>query len=273
MRIEAVATSPFDRIAYRVATAHGPADALLPFFLATTTQLPEGVDAVIAASDLQGRDDEGRLLGHGACKHLLTLCGTGHLPDPRRVGVVLAGDLWARPALERRGGMGDIREVCEEMASEFAWLIVVAGNHDQIGSGSKLDTRRFTSTAGLHFLDGDSVDVGTRTFAGMSGIERQRPGPFRRTERETTDDLAQLLSARPDVLVLHEGPTDPASPERGSSVVRRVLAGHPDPLLVIHGHKHGTPLHEFGDGPTQALNVHERVVILTRNGQLHQIGE
>ena len=57
VRIEAVATSPFDRIAYRVATAHGPADALLPFFLATTTQLPEGVDAVIAASDLQGRDD------------------------------------------------------------------------------------------------------------------------------------------------------------------------------------------------------------------------
>ncbi len=163
VRIEAVATSPFDRIAYRVATAHGPADALLPFFLATTTQLPEGVDAVIAASDLQGRDDEGRLLGHGACKHLLTLCGTGHLPDPRRVGVVLAGDLWARPALERA-----------LLSENWGFLVAMTPERDRRIMGEPFAQ----SDVALSVVDYLGIDHEDLDFFGRSAFREYGSGRF-----------------------------------------------------------------------------------------------
>ena len=80
--------------------------------------LPDGVAAILATGDLQGRQlfedaNEGppKLLGE-VLPGVLTgevLPALG-LPTGR-IGVLLTGDFFTVPALDRRGGSGDVTEV------------------------------------------------------------------------------------------------------------------------------------------------------------------
>ena len=105
----------------------------LPILDAVVHCLPDGMSGIIATADLQGRErfqdspnGVPRLLGEALPSRLAvkTLPGVGL--DVGSVGVFLAGDLYTVPALDRRGGSGDVRAVWEAFGDGFAWVIGVA---------------------------------------------------------------------------------------------------------------------------------------------------
>jgi len=108
-------------------------------------------------------------------------------------------------------------------------------------------------------------------MGGISGVRgappvrwRQSPGRFKRMFRS-------VLAARPDILILHEGPDCPDHPGAGRRFIRDALDETQTRALVICGHRRwDNPLGVL-DGGTQVLNADSRVVLLTREGfALHQ---
>ena len=99
--------------------------------------LPESLDAIIATSDLQGivhdpRTRESTLLGVAVAELLEELAFDAVLPPAQRTGVIMAGDMYSVPAANERGGFGSVASVWEAFAGPFAWVIGVAGNHDDV---------------------------------------------------------------------------------------------------------------------------------------------
>ena len=86
----------------------------LPVHVACVDALPEGVAALIATADLQGRErfedapaGPLRLLGEVLPARLVhEVLPTLSLGASDRIGVLLAGDFYTVPALDRRGGSG-----------------------------------------------------------------------------------------------------------------------------------------------------------------------
>ncbi len=85
------------------------------------SSLPNQLDAIIATADLEGREqfesattEPPRLLGEVLPEQL----ASGVLPSlgirPERTVVVLDGDFYTVPALDARGGSGDLRNICNE---------------------------------------------------------------------------------------------------------------------------------------------------------------
>lgn len=77
--------------------------------------------------------------------------------------------------------------------------------------------------------------------------------------------LELVLLERPDVLVLHQGPSIEGVSRKSSESVAGLLqrASHP-PALCVCGHDHwARPLVDLPSG-TRVLNVDHRVVILQR---------
>jgi hypothetical protein len=73
--------------------------------------------------------------------------------------------------------------------------------------------------------------------------------------------IQKCLAEKPDLLVLHEGPDNPASALRGNALVRSELENHRDTLIVC-GHCHWpSPLSSL-EGGTQVLNVDGRGILL-----------
>lgn len=172
-----------------------------------------------------------------------------------RTGVVLAGDLYSDPQARRRGGRGDVTDVWARFSDEFAWVVGVAGNHDE------LDLRAIARRDNASYLDGDSASHDGVRFAGVSGIIGTRARAQRREESEFLDHLVKALASDPDVVVLHEGPHGDDG-QRGNAAIGQWVDEHP--ALVICGHVHWqTPLHLRPRGG-QTLNVDGRVVVLTR---------
>ena len=90
----------------------------LPIHTGLVDQLPGDLEALIATADLQGREtfDSAaggplRLLG----EVLPEILAVEMLPelgiDPQHSGILLAGDLYTVPALDKRGGSGDVTAV------------------------------------------------------------------------------------------------------------------------------------------------------------------
>ena len=91
------------------------------------------------------------MLGEQLADELVRLAVAGAVPDPARTGVLLAGDLYTVPPLERRGGAGDTTPVWQAFADRFRWVAGVVGNHDDFGgrtAGAVGDGDR------AHLLDG-----------------------------------------------------------------------------------------------------------------------
>ena len=84
-----------------------------------------------------------------------------------QVGVLLCGDFYTVPNLDKRGGSGDATSVWNAFSNEFSWVVGVAGNHDTFGiDASKPPMFR----SPLHFLDCNSKLICGLEIASVSGI-------------------------------------------------------------------------------------------------------
>jgi hypothetical protein len=281
MRIRSI-----DRVLFEVPYLNASRDAKvekkkLPVLHGTVDKLPEGLDAIIATSDLQSVEVSKsntaprRLLGEALPDILVEHASVRALLDPERTGVLLAGDLFALVSLEDRGGLGDVRPVWRAFASRFHWVAGVAGNHDEFGLANA-ELESFRTTKGVHVLDGESHVLDGLRVGGVGGILQRgaKPRPTEKDHGEFVKLIDDVLQSKPDILVLHHGPAieDPmlaGSPEIAGAIgdavaVVRALDSSAPPPLVVCGHRHwDTPLASLACG-AQVLNVDKRVVVLTR---------
>lgn len=259
MRVLSVDPKPFHWLRYLNAApgGRGVERARLPFYRAKLDALPDGCDAVVFASDLQGRvepsryGEEERLLGEAVASELEALADDRVIPRTSDCGVILAGDLYSVPGAKKRGGFGEVFAVYEAFASVFAWVVGVAGNHD--------DVRNVGAVATL--LDGDVVSAGGVRIGGVGYVAGNKNKPGKRDEDEQLLRLELVLDEGVDVLVLHEGP-EHAPMFEGSPAIRERILGARTPLTVFGHTGWSAPLVELSHGVT-GLNVHERVVVGT----------
>lgn len=270
MRIIQIESRPVIEFPYLNAGRAGKCDeARLPVQIGTVDRLPDGVTALVVTSDLQGREhfqfqtgSHLRLLGEWLPEMLRSSVLPSLSLSAKSVGVLLAGDFYTVPKLDKRGGIGDVTPVWEAFAREFSWVVGVAGNHDSFGN----DPFRVPSfQAPVHFLDGDTRDIGRLTIAGISGIFGNPKRPWRKDPESFVCFLESLHGRQPDILLMHDGPDVPERNLRGTSLIRETLEKFDRPL-VIRGHKHwDMPVAELSGG-LQVLNVDARVVILVQEG-------
>lgn len=268
MHITSLDPEPLHTLAYRTAAPGGGIlNASFPILRGTIDRLPEGCKALIACSDLQGLADttgaDGipttRLLGEALADELGVLAELGMIPLAAQTSIVLCGDLYVRPALDARGGLGDVRSVWHAFARRFRWVAGVPGNHDAFGSAA--ERTAFAQTAGVYLLDGASALVDGVRVAGVGGIIGANGKPNRRDERTFLRELQGLLAERPEVLLLHQGPEVPAMRLTGDPRIRQVLERARD-LLVLCGHVHWkTILAELNQG-VQVANLEGRAIVL-----------
>lgn len=272
LRIQAIEDQPFHVLSYRnVAPGRVVAVEDLHFVRATVDGMPADLDAIVTTADLQGRGlhdrDDGppTLLGELVAYEIDALAELGSLPPLNRVGVLLAGDLFCRPGLDRRGGSGDVRSVWQAFASRCRWVAGVAGNHDVFGPGWSIPhLESFKKLDGIVFLDDGKVELDGLTVAGLSGTIGNPRRPFRRLEEDFCERVKRLAATGPDILMMHDGPDVQDTELRGSASVRQVLETS-RPTLVVRGHAFWpTPLAPLANG-TQVVNVDSRVVVLTRH--------
>jgi hypothetical protein len=238
----------------------------LPVHVARVDRLPEGLAALIATADLQGRerfeDSPGgplRLLGEALPERLTReVLPALSLPETGRIGVLLAGDFYTVPALDKRGGSGDVTGVWRAFADDFAWVAGIPGNHDTFGEHPG---RRPRFPARMHYLDGDATEISGMRIAGLGGIIGNAARPHRRSEADYLATLRRLLVPRPDLVLMHDGPDGPDPGQRGLSQVREILQ-ESEIGLVIRGHAHWPHLFAEFEAGLQILNVDARVVIL-----------
>ena len=240
----------------------------LPVHIACVDELPDGLDAIVATADLQGRErfedapaGVPRLLGEALPKRLAEEILPELGCDGMKTGAILAGDFYTVPALDQRGGSGDVTKVWEAFAREFRWVAGVPGNHDTFGDS--LHPPRATSS-NRHYLDGQRVALDGVNIAGLGGIIGNPRKPHRRTDDDYVDTLIELLDESVDILITHDGPEGPQRGQRGSPRVTDVL-NQLRPPLVIRGHAHWeSPMVQLAGGTT-VLNVDCRVVVLKRD--------
>lgn len=256
MHIQHLDPQPFARLAYLNAGKRGGSvNASLPWLLGVAhTSAASHLDALLITSDLQGvvRDwhtGHTRLLGEAVAGQYLTLAQEGLCADPARVGVILAGDLYAAPGGDIRGASGPVEGVWRAFAAHFAWAVGVVGNHDTI-------TEPLPENA--HLLDLDYAPLSGLEIAGLGGVIGDPRKPQRRSEQDYLAGVEVLLAGQPDVLVLHTPPHLSAA-QRGEERLKPLLAGYGG--LMVCGHIHWDAA-LAGLGAGQVLNVEGRVVYL-----------
>lgn len=274
MRITCVEPTPFAEIPYLNALKGGRIEEVaLPLFRGQVAGLPPELDGLVAAADLQGRESTptgpGRLLGERLADELVRLAVAGAVPDPARTGVLLAGDLYTVPQLERRGGAGDPSSVWRAFANRFRWVAGVAGNHDDYGGR----TAGAVGDGGeAYLLDGDTVSLDRLKIGGVGGIVGSPTRLNRKPAARFQHLFERVLEGRPEVLVCHEGPDFPRLRARGNSALRELLelwaavaegGGAPLPLVVC-GHCWWPEVMVELTGGVQVLKVDARAVVLTR---------
>jgi Icc-related predicted phosphoesterase len=220
--------------------------------------LPDGLDAIVATSDLQGivpdpRTREATLLGVAVAELLEELAFDEVLPPAARTGVILAGDLYSVPSADKRGGFGEVAPVWEAFAGPFAWVAGVAGNHD--------DVERVRRDERVVVLDTDVVTLDGLRLGGV-GLISGNPVKVGRRSQDDQLERIEVVAANPvDVLVLHEGP---AGDERqpGHPGIRALIESQQVPLTIC-GHVHwANPVARHGGGAI--VNVDTRALILCR---------
>jgi Icc-related predicted phosphoesterase len=272
MRVLSIDRHPFAAIEHLAAAGRGRAENHdLPVLRGSIDGLPNDLDAVIVASDLQGvselaADPALHLLGEVVAERLGVLADADTIPARARTGMLLAVDLFSAlfsaPAADVRGISGDVRPVWRAFARSFRWVAGVAGNHDTFGAGH--DRGATFREPRVHVLDGQVVELDGLRVGGLGGIVGDPAKPGRRDEREFVRELKRRISAKPDVVVLHHGPDTQRGELRGHSAVRRAF-DRSGPLLIVCGHVMPEPLAEVSGG---ALNVDSRVVVLTRASRI-----
>lgn len=264
MQINYISNHPIHQIPFITAASSGVGmvDKVLPILSAQVDSLPPGLEAIIATSDLQGIDPNNqRLLGHLVAEELEILAEQGKIPSPKTTGIILAGDLYAK--VDKRGGVGDVREVWQSFSSRFRWVAGVGGNHDSFGKTPE-NMLEFKNQQGIHYLDGNIISVDQLRIAGISGIIGKNNKPFRRLEKDFMKAVRELVEELPNILILHEGPNDIDAKLMGNEFIRAELEIARN-LLVICGHSHWKVPMTALPKQVQVLNVDTRAVILRVN--------
>lgn len=263
MRILTIEPEPADLVPYRTALpGGGSAMADLPVHAGRIEGLPPGLDALVVASDLQGVCEAPgsgpRLLGEELAERLALLLEY-EFPrlDPRRITALLCGDLYADP--EVRGSSGDPLPVWRAFAQVFGAAAGVAGNHDLLPPGGEAE---LGACGNAEFFGSPGVrEVSGLRLAGLGGISGREGRLNRMPEERFLREAERLLALRPDMLLLHQGPSADGD-RRGHEGLRRRLEAGP-PLLVCCGHVHWEqPLAEIGQA--QVLNADGRAFVLMR---------
>lgn len=258
LRIASIDDELIREIHYLNASSRGGTDVeRLPVSRgALAAPLAGELDALIVCSDLQGivPGPQGRseLLGVQVAAVLDELARDGVIPPAARTGVILAGDLYSVPAANKRGGYGDVADVWVAFVERFAWVVGVAGNHDDVSGVAKLGAR-------IYLLDGELAEPDGLRIGGVGGIIGNPRKPGRRSEADQLGAIARTIGQDLDILVLHEGPRGDDKQPGNDAIRGAVEAGAVG--LTICGHDHWrSPLAEHAHG--QILNVDARVVVL-----------
>lgn len=168
--------------------------------------------------------------------------------------LALCGDL------TDRGDPEEARQLAKSLATTGVPTVAVLGNHDH-ESGKPEEVSRILSEAGVHVLDGDSVEIYGVGFAGVKGFAggfgRRALGPWgetmvKRFVQEALQEALKLETALGrmrtprKVVLLHYSPivgtVEGEPPEiytyLGSSRLEEPLNRYPVDA-VFHGHAHG----------------------------------
>ena len=265
----------------------------LPIYHGTVSGLPEGIDALIVASDLQGivpvprtevhtitadtsaESDMDLLLGVVLPAHVRLLLEVEWPEmDPGRVGVLLCGDLYARRG--KRGASGNPVPVWLAFREAFGWVAGVDGNHDLTDEAG---VHRLHSGEGIHYMDvpavinagppadGPASHAAAQSqllrIAGLGGIIGRPDKPNRLPEQHYLQSVNKLLKQQPDCLLLHQSPGIPELGLMGEPLIRQALEAGPE-TVVFCGHTHwDTSLVQLNNG-TQVVNADSKLFILTR---------
>jgi 3',5'-cyclic-AMP phosphodiesterase len=228
----------------------GRESALVPIVRGVISGLPGSLDGLILASDLQGRvpDESGELhlTGVAVAEVLEGLSLEGAVPPLDRCGVVLAGDLFSVPDASKRGGFGDVEPVWRAFQQRCAWVVGVAGNHDDVSELPR----------GTHLLDSETMTIDGLRLGGVGFICGNPSKPGRRAEADQLAAIELVTAEQVDLLVLHEGPRG------GDGQQGHELIPHEAPFVVC-GHVHwDEPVYRHSRGVV--LNVDARVVVLSK---------
>ena len=252
-----------DEIDYEDAGVHGGTlRRRLPFLVGRHVDLPPDLDGLILTSDLQGMEplasvESPRPLGRLVAHRLEELSRARTIPPTHRMGAVLAGDLHSVPDLSRRGASGPVDAIWLDFADRFRWVAGVLGNHDQLEGRDDLEAR-----GNVHLLDGEVRNLDGLEIAGVSGIMGRPTKLNRKTPEHFLGLVRACCGRRPDLVVLHAGPSIEEEGLRGSHEVREILE-KTTRQSVVFGHCHWPePMRTIGE--TVLLNVDARVVLLLR---------
>ncbi len=266
MRVLELTDRPIHRIQFLNAAKGGGSESqMLPLLAGRVDVLPEGLEALLVTSDLQGvvrssTDKPTHLLGEALADVYVNLADQGLVPSPERTGVLLAGDLYAAPNGDKRGASGDVRSVWEAFARSFRWVAGVEGNHDRFGTAA--EKLAMTSQPNIHLIDYGTIALETLRIGGVSGIMGDPAKPGRRDTKEFLAALKLTLEAQPDLLLLHQGPTG-AGAQLGDAQVTELM-GRYESMLTVCGHVHWEQPLAALNGSMQVLNVDCRAIVLTR---------
>lgn len=163
--------------------------AQLPIYHGTLAGLPEGIDALIVTSDLQGivpvmekesdaasdRESVDKLLGEMLPAYIRLLMEVEWLElDPQKVGVLLCGDMYALPG--KRGASGNPVPVWLAFRAAFGWVAGVHGNHDLTDDA---DAHRLHRSEGIHCMDGPAAILSAGPLPGGLAPHAARLGQLR----------------------------------------------------------------------------------------------
>lgn len=269
MQVVAVESSPFHTFEHRTAAGGGrTATYPVQLYRGKVRGLPDTLDAVLVASDLQGvapveaAGGALRLVGEALAEQVATLADAGTVPALAKIGVVLAGDLYSAPTADLRGASGDVRSVWRAFATRYRWVVGAAGNHDTFGATTQ-EAASFRAEPRIHLLDGDTVTLDGLRVGGVGSIIGDPSKPGRRDERDFMRAMRRVLAERPAMLVMHHGPDAQRGQLRGHPEIRKALDRSGE-LLVVCGHVYWpSPVSDLRGG-AQVLNVDGRVVLLER---------
>ncbi len=257
----------------------------LPVLKGVAEGIPEGLDALLVTSDLQGtvqlnsqfsilnsllitsdlqgtvqENGKTRLLGEVMPAFLADVLSKELNLRPDKTGVLLCGDFFALEG--RRGGLGDVTPIWKAFKTHFRWVAGVSGNHDDFGENQGgLDELR--QELSFFYLENNAVEIDRLQVAGLSGVIGENGKPNRLAELDFCKKLDALLAKRTDLLLLHQNPFHADTPHKGGKAVLELLHRHPN-RLVFCGHAIWQEPLMLLDNGTLVLNVAERAVVLTR---------
>ncbi len=243
MEVLGTADVPLFSVAYRSAAhGRGTVDVNLDVQRVYVSGLPASLTGMLVTSDLQGWSSSAKgpvLLGMALAAALGKHCQANGIAS-ERVGVLLAGDLFAIDDVSQRGGVGDVREVWRAFAAHASFVAGVAGNHDAFGR-TPADVVEFSADPATTLLDVGTLGLETHVerhglrIAGVSGIVGNANRPWRKEPDAFVDAVASAMATEPHIMLLHQNPALPGVRRDEQTRLTQLLAAA-GRGIVVFGH-------------------------------------